>query len=532
MPIYFLWRQDMPILLAAAMLLWAFSLSTATDAAKSRPPALVWPPRFGMVLLLALLLVVGCWLGRTVIMHGYDFSRDEQMVTFDAAVFAQGHLALKLPADWAPLDGALNNLFHLNGGGALISNYRPVNAMLHAMFSIAGMAMLVSPIMTAIGAAGTWVVARRLWPDQGGLAGLALLLYVSSAQVWAMGMTTYAMAGHLGLNMVWLALYLRDDRVGHAGAMGIAFLATGLHQVAFHPMFAAPFLFWLVIDRRLLLAAFYAAGYAAIILFWSTYERFPLLEVGLLGQASAASAYLSDAVVKRAELSSLDNLWLTAANLARFFAWQHLLLLPLMIAGGLRAWRLRDRFFLSVIAALLFTPCVKLFLMPLQGHGWGYRYEHGLIGIACLLAAYGWKAFDQKGWAPTRHLAIATALTWMVALPWLLWQAHALSGVYARTSAAIGGKAADMVVVDGDAVPYARDLVINRADLGNRPLRLLAGAIGPVEAAALCQHGTIAFYPGSAMREISAQFALPATESKGFARAQALIKARCPRNIR
>src|SRR3546814_2509369 len=72
-----------------------------------------------------------------------------------------------------------------------------------------------------------------------------------------MSMTAYAMTAHFALNMVWLALFLRNDWKGHFGAAVVAFLAIGLHQLQFHPLFAAGFLFWIVLQRRWGLAAFY-----------------------------------------------------------------------------------------------------------------------------------------------------------------------------------------------------------------------------------------------------------------------------------
>src|ERR1700733_5369488 len=77
----------------------------------------------------------------------------------------------------------------------------------------------------------------------------------------------------------------------------------------------------------------------------------------------------------------------TGANLLRFFAWQHLLLLPLLAAGIALAWRQRLAGALAV--SLLLPVCVMALIMPWQGHGFGYRYVHGVIGVAILLAVYG-----------------------------------------------------------------------------------------------------------------------------------------------
>src|SRR3546814_13123134 len=63
---------------------------------------------------------------------------------------------------------------------------------------------------------------------------VTLLLAFSSTQLLVMSMTAYAMTAHFALNMVWLALFLRNDWKGHFGAAVVAFLAIGLHQLQFH----------------------------------------------------------------------------------------------------------------------------------------------------------------------------------------------------------------------------------------------------------------------------------------------------------
>jgi hypothetical protein len=59
-----------------------------------------------------------------------------------------------------------------------------------------------------------------------------------------------------------------------------------------------------------------------------------------------------------------------ALNLLRFVAWQHLLLVPLVVAG-VRAARRGD----GMVAALAAGPALMIVitcvLLPYQGHGWG-----------------------------------------------------------------------------------------------------------------------------------------------------------------
>ena len=79
---------------------------------------------------------------------------------------------------------------------------------------------------------------------------ISVILLASSAQFLIAAMTPYAVTTHLCLNLVWLWLFLRDRWWGHLAAVLVAFVASGLHQVAFHPLFAAPFVFSLLFTRR------------------------------------------------------------------------------------------------------------------------------------------------------------------------------------------------------------------------------------------------------------------------------------------
>src|SRR5208282_587380 len=113
-------------------------------------------------------------------------------------------------------------------------------------------------------------------------------LLATSSQFLITAMTPYAMTAHLTVNLVWLWLFLRGGRLGHAGAIAVAFLACGLHQLIFHPLFAAPFILQLWLERRYRAALFYTLAYALIGAFWIAY---PTIALGLMvGAAPAAGA--------------------------------------------------------------------------------------------------------------------------------------------------------------------------------------------------------------------------------------------------
>ncbi len=60
-------------------------------------------------------------------------------------------------------------------------------------------------------------IGRQLWPDSPGSQVVALLCYLCSSQVVITGMTAYAVSAHLALNLVWLLLFMRGDRIDSPG---------------------------------------------------------------------------------------------------------------------------------------------------------------------------------------------------------------------------------------------------------------------------------------------------------------------------
>jgi len=502
LPQVFLFRQDLPVIvllfaLLGAMRTWQLPITGRRyDGNVARP-----------VLLLGAALLVVCVAGHHIVMWGYALSRDEQLVLFDAEVFAHGSLAAHLPAEWGPLHQALNVLYMPVGfqGEGWVSIYRPVNAAFHALVGLAGDRAWTNPILAVIGLVATWRVARRLLPDDRESQFVAVLLYATSTQVLALAMTSYAMTGHLALNMVWLALFLRDKWYAHIGAIVVGLLAIGLHQLIYHPLFAGPFLFFsLVLKRRWGWSAVYAFAYAAGILLWARYSIYPLRELGMKPAPSDGDGFLLTRMLWAVQELSPEYLWIKAVNLVRFIAWQNLILLPLLLVGMRSAVKSRDRRLWGMVAAIAALIVFKLVLRPYQGHGWGYRYMHGVVGIACILAAIGWGELRARGAIGMRHLQIATAATMLAAAPWLLWQAHQFSGIFARQDRAIARTDADLVIVENGGAEFAQDLVYNPPYLDRRPIRLLASELDGADLARLCAGRSVAFVDAKTLASFNA----------------------------
>lgn len=477
---FYLERQDRWLLSIGTVLLLAAAL---IPWQRQKRLAGSWKLAVGLGIGMATLAFAGHWL----VLGGYDMSRDEQMATFDAAVFARGQLFAPLPAFWHDHANALNTLFMYPADhrGGWVSSYLPFNALIRAGLSFVGNPALTGPLMIFVGAVALWGCARRIWPDDHEAGIVALLLYLCSGQVIVNGMTSYAMPAHLTLNLIWLWLFLRRKWAADCIAIAVGFVAVGLHQPLMHPMFAAPLLFLLVIERSWNRAAFYCLSYALIGMFWLWWPNlmWALVQVDPQALKPAGIDYLTRLVqaLQQGGLSGPANM---EANLLRFVAWQHLLLLPLI---GLALHVIRhNRLAAALGGGCLLTIVVMLVILPYQGHGFGYRYLNGLIGNVILLAVFGWKEIkaDLARW---RGLLVTTTVFGLaVMLPTQLAMAHAFYRPWALVSAQLDQIRSDYVIIGGGDVPFSQDLVINPPTLDRQPVRLVREAMDRSMIADLC----------------------------------------------
>ena len=488
------------VLLAVAF--WRIPAVLSGSAWRVPPPRLTAP-------LLALLAGMACLAGTYLVFGRYALSYDEVMAVFDAEIFRSGLRIAPLPSEWRGFRHALAPSFLLPVPGevAWVSAYLPVNAALRALVGSAADPAWTGPILLIVAVLALNGIARQLWPDRPDAALVATLLLVTAPQVLATAMTPYAMTAHLAFNLVWLRLFLRGGLLGHAGAAATGVLACGLHQLVFHPLFAAPFLVFLIVDRRWRLAAFYGTVYAAAGLVWILYWQVLLAAQPDAGNAAAAVG--ADWFLRRFTtlLAAFDpgSFDLMTKNLLRFAAWQNPLLLPL-VGLAWPAFRRGERPAWSLGAGIGLTLLVVAVLLPFQGHGWGYRYLHGLIGSACLLAARGWIALTERATASQAAaargaLAVSCLAALLVLIPVRAHDVRDAVAPYAAASRAIGSADADIVALRAGGALYGRDLVRNDPFLRNRPIIVLLDDLDAAHRAALCSRGRIVeFGPQEARR--------------------------------
>lgn len=461
-----------------------------------RPMPKEWQLRRWYALLIALALVILCYLGHRLLLMDYDLSRDEQMANFDAAIFSHGRLAWPLSPEWQKDASGLNLEFMLpvENPIAWVSAYLPFNAALRAVVGSVADPALTGPLLTAGSLLLTWSIAERIWPTDRETPTIAVLLLLGSGQFVITGMTAYAMPAHLFFNLLWLRLFLADRRSCDGMAILVGFIATGLHQPLFHPLFVAPFLLLPLFERRWGRFAAFALSYSAIGIFWLSWPIF--IHSLVAGPASITAAAGTDYLSRILQVFSLSraNPTLTAANILRFCTWQHFFLVPLMVVGFSA---LRQNRFAAALAASFLLPIVVIaIILPYQGIGFGYRYLHGVLGNAVLLALFGWQKLAAHNEQLRPVMLRATAVSLLIFLPVQTWMANARYAPFALMSEKIERSGADYFLIKANKGPLAHDLVLNRPDLSNRPIRLGFEDIENVHQLAqrICKSGaTIAF---------------------------------------
>jgi len=383
---------------------------------------------------------------------------------------------------------------------AWVSSYLPGNAAIRAALGLALPSAMINAVLVVAALVALLGVARRLWPEQREAWIVAVVLAATSSQVLFMGMTPYAMSAHLALNLIWLWLFLRNKPFSHVGAVGVGFLATGLHQFVFHPLFVAPFILQMLIERRWRVGVFYGVSYAAIGIFWILYWQLLLAAHGIAPEAAGAmgASYLGSRVEALLANFSVFGIETMAQNLLRFVAWQNPLLLVLLVPGFGVAWRMGG-IAASLAGGIVLTLTAMFILLPYQDLGWGYRYVHGLIGNAVLLGAYGWLSVTGSARPGEIRVArglmlTATAVSVLVLVPIHANQMHQTIAPYARAHAEMTRSKADVVIVEALGIYYGNDLVRNDPDLTNRPLTFEISYLNAAMVRDLCSRFRIALF--------------------------------------
>ncbi|HWC64873.1 MAG TPA: hypothetical protein VG777_02240 [Thermoanaerobaculia bacterium] len=468
---YFLYARDeapmMAILVAAGVL--------TLLSRRFRPFRMPAPKPRGALLfagLLAVLVAAGARVGERYAMHDYGLSADEFAAEFQSKIFARGRATSDVPAAFRPCAGALVTPFvgWDAKDGRWLSKYMPVYAAIRAVFERAGGGRWTNPVLAGASIVLVALVARRLWPSGAGEAALAAGFLAVSSQFLLMSMSGYAYPAHLCANLLWLWLWLRDDRIGWALLPWVGVAALGLHNPVVHAAFVAPFLVAIATARPRARAAYVIGVYALGAGAWLAW---------LIHREALLPPWYHDKLA----LPGLYQLFFQTMQATLIFSWQAPIVGILLVVAIVRIRRFEPPVRLIAASAGL-TFAVYLFYPLNQAHGWGYRYVYGVLGTMVLLAVAAFRPSPGFRTTPRAIFAVGV-LAAAIQIPLRLRQADRVVGPFARVVEIERRRPEEVVAVDAKAFWYAGDIVRNDPDAANRPVFVRWDWLGPAQKRAL-----------------------------------------------
>jgi hypothetical protein len=231
--------------------------------------------------------------------------------------------------------------------------------------------------------------------------------------------------------------------------------------------------------------AYGAAVYTVGAIGW--YEWLQFVQTDVDGAAAVIGAGvvgtgLGGGVAHTFALPSLFRWFVQGMSLVLLFTWQTPAVVLFLPVAFMR-WRRLGAVERDLAVGLVATWLFYVFFNADQGHGWGYRYMHAVLGNAVLLAASGaddvWRA--GRGALVASLVAASALVTLTVQWPLRAVQTERFARPYAAALAYIASRPETLVVVDPRVVWYGRDFVRNEPFLRETPkvvgLRLVRGRL-------------------------------------------------------
>ena len=497
LPVTFFSSQDLPVAVSLVVML-ILARSMPHRLLPIRPLARLYPRMTAIpAWLVAASVALVALFGAFSVLGTYPLSMDEYWARADGSIFVSGRLMAEIPRQWHGFAEAMFPIFARLGadGSVAGSSYLPVNATFQGV-----MGPLASPLFAGGAVLCLAYLARTHLPNgKSAAVPVCVILGASSAQCAVTGSTTYSMTAHLFFNLLWLCLVFIPGRARQAGGALVAFIAMGLHQFAFFPIFAGFFVIELFLSERRTAATVQAGAILLAAVFWISWPGLSMELAGGGGPASSgdASPRLVDQIISLVLANDpLATLSVMGFNLVRLQLWTNPLLVPLVAVAIPIAWSEKGIFRAAMLSCLATIGFMAL-VMPYQGHGWGYRYLHQQLGSMCLLAGLAWQRLHMGSSEGGKALFAAATLVSLALVPVRYWQAIEFAQPYARADAQISASEADVVVVDAPSHMFAIDLVRNVPRDPSRPVRLAADALSDVQFRELCQAYSVEVFDGA-----------------------------------
>ncbi|OAI41372.1 hypothetical protein AYO41_01600 [Verrucomicrobia bacterium SCGC AG-212-E04] len=429
----------------------------------------VWPvqPDRRIIPGVAILAGVVAAIGTHTVCLNHPLSMDEFLSNFQARIFLSGRIFAPLGPIWNDFGDQMTPALATYDPirATWTSTYLPVYAAMRAPFLALGADTLLNPLLVLVSVGLIAAVARRIWPTDPWAPAIAAIFLAVSPQFLITGMTPYSMPAHLCLNLLWLSLYLRDDRLGLALAPWVGVAALGLHQPNIHAIFVAPFLLRMVWERRWGRVAYFAPVYMLGCLLWLYWMqiRAPIPAVGESVAVRSHFDFILGLFSAPQQLTWIN----TGVLVAQVFSWQTWVVgfCALVSLGRFRSF---PKTLVDLLAGILLSLAFYFFASVGHGHGWGNRFMLPFLGGFILLAVAGWKSLAGL---PQRRVlqVVSLAITLAVEFPYRCFEVFRVTEPFAAADRYLRACKEPFVVVDSLPIWYGQDLVRNDPLLESTP---------------------------------------------------------------
>jgi hypothetical protein len=406
------------------------------------------------VFLVSLVVFSTCLIGTFVIFHNFPLSMDEYMADFQARIFAAGKIKAAIPLEWQKYGLALAPYYTTYNphDHTWMSSYLPVYALLRTPFQVLGMACVLNPLLAALSILVLAGVCRNLWPGDLTRMWIAVIILATSSQFLITSMTAYSMPAHLFFNLLWLYFYTAKTRTASFLVPWVGFFAIGLHRPNVHLLFVAPFFIRLITEKNVRKLCYWGIVYGAGTLFWIWWMT--IYRTGIQAPPGTVPALLG--------IPRLGHVIIQFAQLNLFLSWQPFILF-LLIYLFFTDWSKASPLFRDLAWGVLLTTLFYFFSLADQGHGWGYRYCHPVLGNFALLSVAGfYRMMDLLGRRTSNLLMCLSILVALfIQLPARFWQVRSFVSPFYKSATLLASRSEEIVILEPNLFWYYWDQVRN-----------------------------------------------------------------------
>jgi hypothetical protein len=480
---YYLYCHNEPAMLVLFLLLSAILLVAIRFnwLDSIRFPDFVSSSKGGIrgIFLVSLVVFSTCLIGTFVVFHNFPLSMDEYMADFQARIFAAGKIKAAIPLEWQKYGLALAPIYSIYNphDHTWMSTYLPVYALLRTPFQILGVTCILNPLLAASSIIVLAGVCRNLWPGNLTRMWIAVIILATSSQFLITSMTAYSMPAYLFLNLLWLYFYTAKTRTASLLVPWVGFFAIGVHHPHVHLLFAAPFFIRLVMEKNIRKVCYWGSVYGAGVLFWIGWmamSRDALVAPGL----PSALTYFG--------IPRLRQVITQLAALNLFLSWQPYILV-LLVYLFFSDWSKASPLLRDLAWGVLLTMLFHLFFLDNQGHGWGYRYCHSILGNFALMSVAGfYRMMDLLGRRTSNFLmCLSILLALFIQMPARSWQARGFTTPFYKSASLLASRPENIVILQANLFWYYWDSVRNDPLFRIKPVIIDANRLATSDVALL-----------------------------------------------